>query len=149
MPGWIQWFFDSRNYMPHGHCYLWQTDTLWLNVGGDALIGVSYVAIPLILYLFVRERRHEIPLAFIPLLFAAFILLCGATHWFSIFTVWNPEYRMGGVLKVVTGLVSVTTAAALLWVMPVAMQLQTPTQLQREVDLRTQELAETNRRLSE
>ena len=145
----LDWLFDTRNYMPHGHCYLWQTDTLWLNVGGDLLIGASYFAIPVILYLFVRERRDELPFWWIPLLFAAFILLCGATHFFDILTVWNPEYRVEGALKVVTGFVSAATAVALLRVMPSAMRLQTPIQLQREVEQRTQQLAVANERLRE
>lgn len=143
----LGWLFDTRGYMPHGHCYLWQVDTLWLNVGGDLLIGTSYFAIPVILYLFVRERRRELPFWWIPLLFAAFILLCGLTHFFDIFTVWNPEYRMEGALKVATGVVSAATAVALLRVMPSAMRLQTPTQLQREVEERTAALARANERL--
>jgi signal transduction histidine kinase len=146
---WLEWLFDSRSYMPHGHCYLWQPETLWLNVGGDVLIAASYFTIPLILYVFVRHRRHEIPYWWIPLQFAAFILLCGATHAFDIFTVWNAEYRMEGALKVLTGFVSASTAVALLRVMPGAMQLQTPTQLQREVEQRTEELARANDRLRE
>ena len=143
----LDWLLDTRNYMPHGHCYLWQRETLWLNVGGDLLIGASYFAIPVILYLFVRERRQELPFWWIPLLFAAFILLCGATHFFDIYTVWNPEYRIEGALKVATGVVSAATGVALLRVMPSAMRLQTPTQLQCEVDERTAELALANERL--
>jgi signal transduction histidine kinase len=143
----FEWLLDTRNYMPHGHCYLWQTDTLWLNVGGDLLIGASYYAIPLILYLFVRERRHELPFWWIPLLFAAFILLCGGTHFFDVYTVWNPQYRIEGALKVTTGIVSAVTAVALLRVMPAAMRLQTPTQLQHEVQERTAALALANERL--
>jgi signal transduction histidine kinase len=143
----LDWLLDNRNYMPHGHCYLWQTDTLWLNVGGDLLIGASYFAIPLILYLFVRDRRQELPFWWIPLLFAAFILLCGCTHFFDILTVWNPRYRIEGALKVVTGAVSAATAVALVRVMPSAMRLQTPTQLQQEIKERTAEIALANERL--
>jgi hypothetical protein len=34
------------NFMPHGHCYLWRPDVLWLRVGSDTLIALSYCAIP-------------------------------------------------------------------------------------------------------
>lgn len=72
---------------------LWQPGTLWLNVGSDALIAVSYFLIPVALYYFVRQRRKEIPYAWLPLMFGAFIQLCGATHVMEIWTVWHPIYR--------------------------------------------------------
>ena len=37
------------NFMPHGHCYLWRPDVLWLHVGSDTLIALSYYAIPVAL----------------------------------------------------------------------------------------------------
>jgi PAS domain S-box-containing protein len=145
----IDWLFDSRGYMPHGHCYLWQPAVLWLNVGSDALIALSYFTIPAILYYFVRKRRHDLPLAGVALLFAAFILLCGATHVLGIWTVWNPDYRLDGVVKLLTAAASATTAAMLVFVAPKAMALQTPRRLQGEVDSRTRELQESNRHLQE
>ena len=33
----FSWLFSSEGYMPHGHCYLWQPGTLWLNAGSDGL----------------------------------------------------------------------------------------------------------------
>lgn len=131
--------------MPHGHCFLWQPGTLWLNVGSDGLIALSYFAIPLALYYFVRQR--PIAYGWIPLMFAAFILLCGATHVMEIWTVWNPMYRVAGALKLLTGLVSFATMLSLLWLMPRAMLLQTPRQLQDEVAERTEELAALNAQL--
>jgi PAS domain S-box-containing protein len=143
----FQWLLDSRSYMPHGHCYLWQPSVLWLQVGSDALIAAAYFTIPAILFYFVRRRRQDLPLRGIPLLFASFILLCGITHLLGIWTVWNPDYRLDGVVKLATGLVSVSTAVALWRVMPIAIALQTPAQLRREVALRTGELRAANARL--
>jgi signal transduction histidine kinase/ActR/RegA family two-component response regulator len=138
------WLFSSENFMPHGHCFLWQPGTLWLNVGSDALIAGSYFTIPVALLYFVRHRAKEIPYAWIPLMFGAFILLCGATHAMEIWTVWNPLYREAGALKLVTGIVSFATLASLVWIMPRAMLLQTPRQLQAQVDARTAELVALN-----
>jgi len=109
----LGWLFSSRNFIPHGHCFLWQPGTLWLNVGSDGLIAASYFAIPAALYYFVRRRKTEIPYLWVPLMFAAFILLCGTTHVMEIVTVWNPQYRVAGVLKLVTGLVSFATVVTL------------------------------------
>lgn len=141
------WLFSSENFMPHGHCFLWQPGTLWLNVGSDALIAGSYFLIPVALYYFVRRRRKEIPYAWLPLMFGAFILLCGATHVMEILTVWHPIYREAGALKLATGVASFGTLASLLYIMPHAMQLQSPRQLQSEVDERTGELVALNAKL--
>jgi signal transduction histidine kinase/ActR/RegA family two-component response regulator len=143
MSHFVDWLFSVDNFMPHGHCFLWQPATLWLNVGSDALIAVSYFAIPLALYYFVRQR--PLAYAWIPLMFAAFILLCGATHVMEIWTVWNPIYRVAGALKLLTAVVSFATLLSLMWIMPRAMLLQTPRQLQAEVNtqLRTEIAART------
>jgi signal transduction histidine kinase/ActR/RegA family two-component response regulator len=141
------WLFSSANFMPHGHCFLWQPATLWLNVGSDGLIAASYFAIPVALYYYVRHRKEEIPYVWMPLMFAAFIFLCGGTHIMEIWTVWDPVYRAEGALKLLTGLVSFATTLSLIWIMPRAMLLQTPRQLQIEVAARTAELAEVNAQL--
>ena len=130
--------------MPHGHCYLWQPATLWLNVGSDGLIAAAYFAIPVSLYSLVRRRMSEIPFPGVFLMFAAFILLCGITHVMEIWTVWSPTYRLAGVLKLLTGIVSLATTVTLFRLLPLALQLRSPQALQREVAARTLELATAN-----
>jgi signal transduction histidine kinase/ActR/RegA family two-component response regulator len=143
----FHWLFSNTGFMPHGHCYLWQPATLWANVGSDAVIAAAYYAIPIALYYLVRERRREIPYPWIVLMFAAFILLCGSTHLMEIWTVWHPDYRLAGLLKGLTGIVSIATTVALFQVIPKAMQLRSPDDLQREVQSRTAELALVNEKL--
>src|ERR1700689_5010016 len=145
----IGWLFSSSGFMPHGHCYLWQPGTLWVNVGSDGLIASAYYAIPVGLYYLVRERRTEIPYSGILLMFAAFIFLCGSTHVMEIWTVWHPDYRQAGLLKALTGIISVATMLALFRIMPRALQLRSPLQLQTEVQSRTAELARVNEQLRE
>ena len=145
----LVWLFESRQYMPHGYCYTWQPSVLWMHVGSNALIAASYFAIPITLYAFVRRRRRELPFPWLGLLFAAFILLCGLTHAFGIWTIWYPAYRLEGLVMLATGIVSVTTAVALVQVMPQALALRGPAELQREVEARTAELTRLNRRLQE
>jgi signal transduction histidine kinase/CheY-like chemotaxis protein len=62
-------------------------------------------------------------------LFGAFILLCGMTHALEIWSVWNGTYRLTGLVKLCTGLVSMGTAAALWPLLPQALQLPSPEQL--------------------
>jgi signal transduction histidine kinase len=147
MQDYVDWLFASPSFMPHGMCYLWQPGTLWLNVAADGLIAGAYYAIPFSLYYLVHERRKEIPFTGIILMFAAFIILCGTTHLMEIWTVWHPDYRLAGALKGVTGFVSVATMFALFKVIPHAMQLRSPGQLQEEVAARTAQLANLNEEL--
>jgi PAS domain S-box-containing protein len=143
----LTWLFSSNGFMPHGHCFLWQPSTLWLNVGSDALIALAYVCIPFAIYYFVRQRKSAITYPGIALMFAAFIFLCGATHVLEVWTVWDPVYRVAGALKMVTGVVSFLTLVAVIRIMPQAILLKTPGEMKIEVEARTAELVLANRRL--
>jgi len=139
--------FSSDGFMPHGHCYLWQPSTLWLNVGSDVLIALAYVCIPFAIYYFVRQRKSTITYPGIALMFAAFIFLCGATHVLEVWTVWDPVYRIAGALKMLTGIVSFLTLVAVIRIMPQAILLKTPGEMKIEVEARTAELVLANARL--
>lgn len=148
MHAFLAWL-SSAGFMPHGHCYLWRPDVLWLHVGSDAVIAASYFAIPVAIGYFVRNRRAVLPYWWMPVLFAAFIFLCGSTHVMSIWTVWRPDYVFDGLLKAATAAASIATAVMTFFVMPAAMALRTPVEMQKEVDARTWELVAINNRLRE
>lgn len=155
------WEFFSRlfasDFMPHGHCYLWRPEIVWLHVISDALIAISYYVIPVGLIYFARRRRdltYHYPWMFV--LFGIFILSCGTTHVMQIWTLWHGTYRLDGMIKAITALASFPTAILLLRLLPEALKLQGPEQLQRlNVDLerrvaeRTSELQAANLRLRE
>ncbi|MGI8501749.1 MAG: hybrid sensor histidine kinase/response regulator, partial [Hassallia sp.] len=101
-------FFTSSPFIPHGHCYLWKTDLVWLHLLSDAFIALAYFSIPITLFSFVRQRR-DLPFDWIFLLFAAFIIACGTTHLMEIWTLWYPTYWLSGAIKAVTAMVSVFT----------------------------------------
>lgn len=113
---------SAHGFMPHGMCYLWRADILWLHVGSDALTALAYFSIPVAMMVFARRRPD---LAYRPIvwLFTAFILLCGMTHLISIWTVWTPDYRIEGVFKALTAAASVATAVALWPLLPKALAL--------------------------
>ncbi|HEY9905038.1 MAG TPA: hybrid sensor histidine kinase/response regulator, partial [Candidatus Sericytochromatia bacterium] len=79
--------FTSRTFIPHGHCYLWKPELVWLHIMGDALIAIAYYSIPITLVYFVR-KRVDLPFNWIFLLFGAFIVACGTTHVMEIWTLW-------------------------------------------------------------
>jgi len=111
-----------HGFMPHGMCYLWRPEILWLHVGSDGVIALAYFSIPVAMTIFARRRPD---LAYRPVvgLFTAFILLCGLTHLVSIWTVWTPDYFLEGALKALTALASVATAVALWPLLPRALAL--------------------------
>lgn len=121
-------FFDSSSFIPHGHCYLWQTGLVWLHITGDALIALSYYSIPIALFSFVRNRR-DLPFDWIFLLFGAFIIFCGTGHLLDIWTLWHPDYWISGAMKAITAMISVLTALELYPLIPQALELPSPTQL--------------------
>ena len=123
-----RWLFDPTGLTPHGFCLLWEPELIWIHALSDIAVGLAYFSIPLALLVFLRRRRD---LAFRPVfvLFAAFILLCGAGHWLSLLTLWVPAYGIEGLVKAATALVSVLTAVSIWLLMPQALALPSPGQL--------------------
>ncbi|MGZ5257929.1 MAG: sensor histidine kinase [Burkholderiales bacterium] len=118
----------SPDFMPHGYCYLWQPGIVWLHATSDALIALSYYLIPLVLIYFVR-KRPDLPFNWIFVMFGIFILACGTTHMMEVWTLWHGVYRLSGVIKAFTAVVSVATAVMLVRSVPQALALPSPTQL--------------------
>lgn len=118
----------TDDFMPHGHCYFWRPEIVWLHVISDGLIAAAYATISITLYLFVRQRK-DLPYTWMFLCFAVFIVACGATHAMEIVTLWTPVYRLSGVVKAITATASVPTAALLLWLIPHALQVPSPSAL--------------------
>jgi serine phosphatase RsbU (regulator of sigma subunit)/anti-sigma regulatory factor (Ser/Thr protein kinase) len=122
--------FGQTSFMPHGMCYSWQPDVLTLHVVSDAVIALAYFAIPATLAWFVRKRR-DIPFKGIFLMFSLFIVSCGLTHVLSIWVIWHPDYWIEGFVKGVTAMASIATAILLAPLMPRALALRSPRELER------------------
>lgn len=119
----------SSDFMPHGYCYQWNPSILWLHVVSDTLITLSYYFIPLVLIYFVR-KRHDLPFNRMFVMFGVFILGCGTTHLMEVWTVWHPDYLLSGLIKAITAVVSVATAALFIPLVPKALALASPSDLQ-------------------
>lgn len=131
--------FSTADFPARWHCGLWSPAHGWLHILSDLAVFGAYVTIPFLLIIFVR-RRSETPFTGIFWLFSAFIISCGLTHLMEAIIFWAPAYRLAGVLKFSTAVVSWLTVFGLIRVMPGALQLKTPTELQAEVDRRTRDL---------
>lgn len=151
--GVIHHLFMSFAFIPHGHCYLWQPELVWLHVLSDGLIALAYFSIPIALVYFVQKRR-DLPYPGLFLLFGAFIVACGCTHLLSIWTLWHPNYWSAGAIKALTAMVSIMTAAELVPVIPQAITLPgrkeleiAKAELEQRVRERTQALQLSEERL--
>ena len=118
----------ASDFMGHGYCYLWRPEIVWLHVGSDALITLAYYSIPVSLVYFVR-KRSDLPFHWMFLMFGAFILGCGTSHLMEVWTIWHGTYRLAGIVKLITAGLSVSTAVALVPLMPKALALPSPARL--------------------
>ena len=118
----------AESFLPHSFCLLQKPALILLHVVSDGLIALAYLSIPVALALFVK-RRKDLVFSRVFVLFAAFILACAATHLMDIWTLWHPDYLAQGLIKAVTGLVSLATAVVLWPVLEQALKLPSPSQL--------------------
>ncbi|MBT8144883.1 MAG: PAS domain S-box protein, partial [Gammaproteobacteria bacterium] len=139
-------YFGSNEFMPHGMCFLWRPDILWMHVGSDLVTALAYFSIPLALIYFVRRRRDlGSEYNWLLSLFAAFIMFCGLTHLMGIWVLWNPDYVAQGFLKLATALVSLATAIVLWPLIPRAVAIPHPAELEAKTRLLADEVAERRR----
>ncbi|MEG4630535.1 ATP-binding protein [Microcoleus sp. AR_TQ3_B6] len=134
-------FFSSGSFIPHGHCYLWHTPLVWLHVASDSIIALAYFSIPITLVYFI-SKREDLPFDWIFALFGAFIVACGITHLFELWTLWHPTYWLSGTMKAITALISFATAILLVDLMPQALALPSPAQLESANRLLEAEIVE-------
>jgi light-regulated signal transduction histidine kinase (bacteriophytochrome) len=131
-------------FMPHGQCFLWKPELVWLHAISDSLIALSYYSIPLALGYFVYKRR-DLPFNGMFLLFAAFILACGTTHIMGVWTIWKPDYWQDGAIKAATAGLSMVTAGLLWPLLPKALAIPSSAQLEAVNRELRREIAERKR----
>jgi two-component system cell cycle sensor histidine kinase/response regulator CckA len=142
----ISRLFDTSDFPARWQCGNWSPADGWTHILSDLGVWSAYFAIPLVLGFFLR-RRPDLPFRRVVWLFVAFILLCGSTHLMEAVVFWWPAYRLAGLLKLVTAVVSWVTVVALVRVAPVLMSMRLPQDLEREIAARKEaeaKLRETN-----
>ncbi|KYC43588.1 diguanylate cyclase [Scytonema hofmannii PCC 7110] len=115
-------------FIPHGHCYLWIPNLVWLHGVSDSLIALAYYSISITL-LYFAYKRQDLPFHWVFYLFSAFIVTCGTSHLMEVWTLWYPVYWLSGGVKAITATISLVTGVLLVPVMPQALALPNLTQL--------------------
>lgn len=109
----------DANFMPHGHCYFWEPYIMWSHAISDGVIALAYFTIPLSLVKIVRSRKDDnFAYMWMVVLFAIFILGCGATHVMDVLNIWEPWYRLDSAIRIITALASIATAVLLVRITP-------------------------------
>jgi len=105
------------------------------------------MAIPGALIYFARKRR-DVPFHWLFVMFGLFIVSCGFTHLFDIWTFYDPIYRVWGLVKGFTAVVSLATVVALLPAIPKALALPGLAAVNRslEAEIATRQEAEASLR---
>ncbi|MBB5048791.1 signal transduction histidine kinase/CheY-like chemotaxis protein [Rhodopseudomonas rhenobacensis] len=124
----LQGLVDTSTFSPHGICLLWEPSLIWLHVASDAATALAYFSIPFALSYFVA-KRPDVEFGWVFWAFSIFILACGFTHIFAIVTLWLPVYELEGIVKAMTAIASVVTAAMLWPLLPKLLAVPSPAQL--------------------
>lgn len=124
--------FDTSDFPARWHCGHWTSAHGWLHIISDLGVWSAYVAIPCVLVWFIR-KRSDLPFRNVFWLFGAFILACGSTHLMEAIIFWWPGYRLAGLIKAFTAVISWSTVIALIPVVPKALSLRSPEALEKEI----------------
>ncbi|WP_111671012.1 hypothetical protein [Algoriphagus litoralis] len=147
----ISKLFQADDWPPRWVCGEWSSFHGWLYITSDIAIWLAYFIIPAIIIFFVQKRQN---IAFLPVfwLFGAFIILCGSTHLMDALIFWWPGYRLSAVLRLLTALVSMATAFALIRELPKLIAMKPENELktyllEKQVKLYEAEIEELKKQL--
>ena len=143
--------FATDGWPPRWHCGNWTSFHGWLYILSDLSIWIAYFLIPLIILDYLGKKRYGVKFQGAYLLFAAFILLCGITHFLDAMMFWIPMYRLNALVRFITAVISMLTVYYLFKILPQAFRQKSNIELEREVARRIQaeeNLAEANASLT-
>lgn len=119
---WLSKLFDTSDYPQRWNCGNWTPFDGWLHIVADASLWAAYTCIPLILA-FHAWRKRDVTVRPVVWLFAVFFLSSGIGHLLEAASFWWPAYRLLGLAKVITVILSWMTIAALVPMVPKALAL--------------------------
>ena len=130
---------DTSDFPARWYCGHWTSGHGWLHILSDLAIFGAYAAIPAVL-IFFAIRRTDIPYLPIFWLFAGFILLCGTVHLIEATIFWQPWYRLSGLVKLATAVISWWTVIALIQITPKALALPGIARMNAELQEKVEQL---------
>jgi len=141
-------FFDTADFPARWYCGNWSEFLGWLHIASDLATCGAYFAIPAVLIYFAK-RRHDFPFTKLFWLFAGFILACGTVHLIEAIIFWHPIYRVSGLMKFITAIVSWAAVIALIRYAPKAMKLPSIAATNERLRIEIEQRRQTERKLQE
>lgn len=136
--------FGTESWPARWFCGTWSDFHGWLYIISSLIIWAAYFAIPLSLMYLISKKKDTLPFQRIFWLFIIFILSCGLTHLVDALIFWYPVYRLSALVLFFTAIVSWITVIGIFKVVPAALTLKSPKQLEEIVIERTQQLEHSN-----
>lgn len=94
----------------------------------NGLIAISYASIPVFLVAFTRKRK-DLPFSWAIVLFGAFILVCGTTHFVHIVGLWRNVDWYQATIDSICAVISLATAVIVWPLLPKLLAIPSPEQL--------------------
>ena len=111
----LEWLFGGAGELPNGAAMVWRSDLLALHAVSDALIAISFFAIPIGIVWYMRHRFGVLQeYRLVAWLFCGFIVAAGVTHLLGVVSLWYPIHGVKGLAKALTAALS-GVAVALIW----------------------------------
>jgi two-component system, chemotaxis family, sensor kinase Cph1 len=139
--------FSPSSWPARWHCGNWSSFHGWLYIISSLLIAAAYFSIPFLLFVLIRKTKNKLPFQGIFWLFILFILACGLTHVMDATMFWFPIYRVSAIVLLITAIISWAAVIALYRVLPKALSLKSPAELERIIADRTVQLTDANTEL--
>lgn len=139
---WLRSIFDTTGFPSRWNCGSGWEDTPWLgwlHIISDLGTFIAYTGIPLVLIYLIR-KREDLPFPRVFWFFCLFIFSCGTVHLIEAVIFFEPLYRLSGIFKALTAIVSLATLTLMVPFARQALalpgQAQLAKQLQDEVEER-------------
>jgi diguanylate cyclase (GGDEF)-like protein/PAS domain S-box-containing protein len=127
-------------YLPSGYCFLWDQPLVSLHVAANLIVGAAFVFIPAALLWLVNKRR-DVPFQGVILWFSAFLVACAASCFLEVWNLWHDAYWLAGAIKAVAAITAAATAGYLVLLLPKAVTLPSPRQMEAANDRLAEEIA--------
>ncbi len=129
----LRGLFDTNLWPARWQCGKWSDFHGWLYIISDLTIWLAYFLIPVIILNYFSKRKSTLKFEKGYFLFAAFILLCGITHFLDAMMFWVPVYRFNALIRFLTAGVSMMTVFYLIKILPEVFKQKTSLELENEI----------------
>jgi two-component system, chemotaxis family, sensor kinase Cph1 len=128
--------FSTSEWPARWRCGYWSDFHGWLYIISELMIWTAYFLIPLIIINYINRKKAALKFNKAYVYFAAFILLCGSTHFLDAMMFWVPMYRLNALLRLATAIVSLLTVYHLIKILPEIFRQKTNVELEKEIQKR-------------